>query len=147
MAATIVFPQVIVDTIVEVKEFHVLEFRLGCGKQFFGARDMIVHRAPNIEQHQYLDAVLALRLHLDVKVAGIVGGGADRIVQRQFLFRALSRKFAQAAQCDLDVARAKFALVIVVAIRTRFPHLDCGAIAAFTADADTFRILAAVAER
>ncbi len=108
---------------------------------------MVVHGAADIQQHQYLDIVLALRPHPDVEVAGIVGRRADRVIECQLIFHALPRELAQAAQRDLDVARAEFAFVVVIAIGARFPHLDRAAVTAFSADADAFGILAAVAER
>src|SRR5690606_11342127 len=52
------------------------------------------------------------------------------------------------AQRDLDVARAEFHLVVVVAVRALLPHLHRGTVAGGrAADADAFRVVAAVAER
>ncbi|MNJ03477.1 hypothetical protein D3C81_1814440 [compost metagenome] len=65
----------------EVVELHILEFRLGRGKQFFGALYMFIHGAADIQQHQDLDIVFAFRLHLDVEIAGIIGSRTHRVVE------------------------------------------------------------------
>jgi hypothetical protein len=61
--------------------------------------------------------------------------------------RAFAGKAAQAAQGDLDVARAEFHRVVEVAVLAVLPDLDAGAVAGRgAADADAFRVVTAVAE-
>ena len=75
-------------------------------------------------------------------------GAADGVVEIQ-LFGAPSRaKLAQAAQRDLDVARAEFELVVVVLVLALVPDLHRAAVAAplSHADADALRVVAVGAE-
>ena len=64
----------------EVEELHVLEFLAGSREELFGAFDVIVHRPAHVQQHQQLDLVPALGLEVQIEIAGIVGGGADRVL-------------------------------------------------------------------
>src|SRR6202000_1330909 len=73
--------------------------------------------------------------------------GGDRVVERQLFRGAFAREAAQAAQRDLDVARAELQRVVVVAIGALLPHLDRAPVLAGAADADALRVVAAVAER
>src|SRR5690606_2353331 len=92
------------------------------------------------------DLVLALGLHADIEIAGVVGSRAYRVIQCQFFGVTFARKLAQAAQRDFQVARAQFAFGIVILERPLFPYFDRGLVAAFTAYPDAFRVVAAVAE-
>src|SRR3569832_368428 len=109
---------------------------------------MVIHRAADIHQHQDLDAVPAFRLHFDIQIAGIVRGGADRIIERELLLRAFTREAAQTPQRNLDVARAEFAFAVEVAVGAGIPHLDRGTLAAFAfaADTDALGVFAAIAK-
>ncbi|CAM2160920.1 hypothetical protein PT2222_90138 [Paraburkholderia tropica] len=147
VAAAIVLPQVVVDAVVKVVELQMLELGLRGGEEFLGALDVVVHRAAHVEQHQHFHLVVALRHHLEVEPARVGGGAADGVGEIEFFGRAFAREAAQTAQRDLDVARADFHLIVVVAIRARVPHLHGAALAAFAADADAFGVIAAVAER
>ena len=74
-------------------------------------------------------------------------------VERMVSGRSSSRslpfacELAQAAQRDLDVARAQFLRVVVVAVGALVPDLHRRLVAALAADADALRVLAAVTER
>src|SRR5690606_25206065 len=78
---------------------------------------------------------------------GLLGGAADGARHVQFQRRALAGEAPQAPQRHLEVARAQDLLVVVVAIVAPFPDLDGRAVAGrWTADADAFRVITAVAE-
>jgi hypothetical protein len=90
---------------------------------------------------------VALRPHLDVEPAGVARRAGDGAVQIQFVLGAFAGEAAQAAQGDLDVARAELDGVVEVAVFAVLPDLDRGAVAGRgAADADAFRVVAAVAE-
>src|SRR5450830_433012 len=146
LTAPVVLPQAVVDAVMEVKKFHVLEFRLRRREQLLGTLDMVIHAAAHVEQHQHLDAVLALGAHSDVEITRIIGRGGDGGVQRQFVFRPLARELAQAAQRHFQVARAQFAFAVIILVAARFPYLDGGAVATLAAYAYAFGIGAAIAE-
>ena len=84
--------------------------------------------------------------HVDVEIA-LVRGALDGVVEIELVGRAGAREFAQAAQRDLDVARAELDLVVEVLELALVPHLHGAAVLAFSADADAFGIVARVAER
>jgi len=69
--------------------------------------------------------------HLNVQIAGIGRGAADGVVQVQLHLMPLARKFAQAAQCHLDVAGAQFLRVVIVAVGALVPHLHGAFVATF----------------
>ena len=81
IAALVVFPHEVVNTVVEVIELQVLELGLGSREQFFNARNVVVHGAAHIHQQQHLHVVVALRHHLDVEVTRIGGSGANGVGQ------------------------------------------------------------------
>src|SRR5260221_5798173 len=102
---------------------------------------MIVHRSADIQEQQDLDDVLALSLHFDVEPAARARRGIDGVGERQLVGHARPRKSAQAAQRDLDVARAQFDLVVEIREFALVPDLDGAAIAAAVlADAHALRI-------
>src|SRR6185503_17166518 len=84
--------------------------------------------------------------HADVEQAGLRGGLVDGVVEVELEVGALAREAAQAAQRDLDVARAELERVVVVAVGALLPQLHRAAVAARAADADALRVVAAVAE-
>ena len=50
VSAAVVLPDVVVDAVVEVEVFEVLELALGRGKHFFADLDMVIHRAADVEE-------------------------------------------------------------------------------------------------
>ena len=84
--------------------------------------------------------------HADVEPA-LARGAVDRLVEIELLGRAFAGEAAQAAQRDLDVARAQLDLVVEIAERALLPDLERAALAALSADADALGIVAAIAER
>ena len=85
---------------------------------------------------------------LEVEPAGVLRGRLDRVVHVELEIGAFAREAAQSAQRDLDVARADLDAVVVVAVAAHLPDLDRRLSAlARAADADAFRMRAAVAER
>jgi hypothetical protein len=58
VAAAVVLPHVVVQAVVEVEIFHVLEFALGRGKHLLAQLDVVVHRAADVEKQQHLDLVV-----------------------------------------------------------------------------------------
>src|SRR5690606_27283304 len=111
----------------------------------FTQLDMPVHRAADVQEQQHFDGVAPLGPHLDVQPA-LTRRAVDGAVDVQFLGRALAGEAAQAAQGDLDVARAQFDRVVQVAVFALLPDLDRAAVTAGAADADAFGVIAAVAE-
>ena len=107
---------------------------------------MVVHRAAHVHEQQDLHIVVALGHHLDVKETRIGSGGADGVGQVEFFDRAFACKFAQSTQGHLDVAGAQFLGIVVIFVGALLPHFDGAAVAAFTADAHTLRVVAAVAK-
>ena len=65
----------------------------------------------------------------------------------EFIERALTREFPQAAQRDLDVARAKLLGVVEILEFALVPDLHGPLVLRFTADADAFGIVARIAVR
>ena len=94
-----------------------------------------------------LIGVVPLRAHVDVEIA-LVRGALDGVVEIELVGRAGAGELAQAAQRDLDVARAELDLVVEVLELAPVPHLHGAEVAvAVLADADAFRIVAVGAER
>src|SRR5690606_34617231 len=148
VATAVVLPHVIVDAVVEVVELEVLELGSRRGKELLGLLDVVVHRAADVEQHQHLDRVVALRDHLDVEIARVSRRRGDGVVEVELFLGAFAGELAQPAQRDLDVARAQLDAVVVVAVGALLPHLDRGAVAGRrSADADALGVVAAIAER
>jgi hypothetical protein len=130
VAAPVVLPQVVVDAVVEVIVFEVLELAAAGREQFLADADVIVHRAADIEKQQHLDRVVTLRPHLAVEPAGVARGTGDGAFEIEFLGGAFAGKAAQAAQGDLDVARAELDAVVEVAVFALLPDLDRRAVLA-----------------
>ncbi|MPM87405.1 hypothetical protein SDC9_134501 [bioreactor metagenome] len=130
----------------EVIELQVLEFGLHGREKFLHALDVLVHRAAHVHQQQHLHVVVALGDHLDIKEPGIGRRTVDGVRQVQLQLVAFACEFAQAAQRHLDIARAQFLGVVVVAIGTLLPHLHGALVLARPANADALRVVAAVAE-
>src|SRR5690606_37824837 len=140
-------PEVFVGAVMEVEDLQVAELAACRGEQLFNARDVVVHADADIQQHQYLHRIVAFGHHADVQHAGVARGAGDRIVQVKLSFGAFSREAAQAPTCHLEIARADFLLIVVVAELTAFPYLDRRAVAGRrTADAYALGMVAAVAE-
>ncbi len=109
---------------------------------------MSIHRTTDVEQQQQLDGVASFRAHLDVQKAGVAGGVVDGAVDVQLFGRTLARELAQAAQGDLDIARAQLNLVVEVFVLALVPDLHRLPLAlAGVADANAFGVVAAGAER
>ena len=107
---------------------------------------MAIHRPADVEEQQQLDRIVPLGPHLDVEPAA-PRGAVDRAVEVELLGRAFAGEAAQAAQRDLDVARAELALAVEVAELALLPHLDRAAVPARPADPHAFGVVAAMAER
>ena len=114
-AAAVVAPDPLVEAVVEVVEFEMLELAARGREQLLDQRDVIVHRAADVEEHQHLDRVVPLRPHLQVEPAGIARGAADRGVEVELVGGALAREAAQLAQSQLEVAGAELDIVVEVA--------------------------------
>ena len=146
VAAAIVLPDRLVEAVVEVVVFHVLELGAGSREQLLDDADMVVHRAADIEEHQKLDGVAAFRAHLHVEIA-VFGGRFDRAVEIELVMGALAGPAAQALQRHLDVAGAKLDRVVEVAELALVPNLDGAAVAAAVlANAHALGIVAIGAE-
>ena len=83
-AAVVLLPDALIEAVVEVEIFHVLEFGLGRREQLLDLLDMRVHRAADVEEHQHLDRVAPLRAHHDVEIA-VIGGLPDRGVEIELI--------------------------------------------------------------
>src|SRR5439155_23161349 len=108
---------------------------------------MRIHRAADVEEHQNLDRVAALRAHVDVEIA-VVGGLPDRGVEVEFVRRAGAGEFSQAPQRDLDVADAELDIAVEILELALVPHLHGAVVAVLLLpDSYTFGIVAMGAER
>src|SRR5262249_58788130 len=88
----------------------------------------------------------ALGAHEDVERA-FVGGAVDGAAEVEPLRRAGAGELAQAAERDLDVARAELDLVVEVLELAPIPHLHGTEVAvAVLADAHAFGVVAVGAE-
>ena len=90
---------------------------------------MVVHRAADVEKQQHLDLVVALRPHQDVEHPALFAVELMVPSQVELFGGAVAGEAAQAAQRDLDVARAEFHLVVQVLVFALVPHFDRGAVA------------------
>ena len=147
MAPPVVGPHPLVEAVVEVEVVERLELHPGGGEQLLADPDVVVHGAADVEEEQHLHRVAAFRPHLDVEEA-LLGGGLDGVVEGKFLGGARAGEAAQAAQRDLDGARADLDGVVVVLEVAPVPDLHRAAVAApVLADAHAFRVVAVGAER
>ncbi len=105
-----------------------------------------IHGAPHIEEHQQLDAVVALRPQLHIEPA-LTGRALDGAVEIQLVRAALAHPAPELAQRQLDGTLPQRRVVAEVAIVTRLPHLGRLAMLALSPHADPFRVKTAVAER
>src|SRR5450432_3185477 len=146
-AAAVLLPDALIEAVVEVEIFHVLEFGLGRREQFLDLLDVRIHRAADIEEHQHLDRVAPFGAHMHVEIA-VVGGLLDGGVEIEFVRRAGTGEFAQAPQRNLDVADAEFDVAVEILELAAVPYLH-GAIVAvlLLADADALWIITLRAER
>ena len=95
-----------------------------------------------------LHLVAPLGDHLDVEIARVARRRADGVGHVELDLGALARELAQAAQCQLDVARADLDGVVEVLVLALVPHLDRTALAVLVlADAHAFRVETVGAER
>src|SRR6266571_4212264 len=148
MPPAVVFPHVIVQAVVEVEMLEMLEFGLGRGEQLLAEPDVVVHRAADVEEHEDLHRVVALRPHVQVEPAGVPSGLVDRGVEVELFRRAFARELAQPSQRHLDVARAELDRIVQVAVFALVPYLYGAAAArAVLADANPLRVVAVGAER
>ncbi|MNC85654.1 hypothetical protein D3C83_12640 [compost metagenome] len=91
---------------------------------------------------------MPLRHHLEIEPAGIFGGGANGVVEIEFLGIAFTREFAQPPQRHLDVAGADLDRVVEIAEFALVPHLDRAAMARLVLpDAYAFRVVTIGTER
>ena len=96
----------VIDAVVEIVVFEVLELAAAGREEFFADADVVVHRAADVEEQQHLDGVVTFRTHVQVEPAGVARGAGDRAFEVEFVGSALAGETAQAAQRDLDVAHA-----------------------------------------
>ena len=89
---------------------------------------------------------MPLRTHPQIQPAGIARGAGDGPFQVKFFGRALAGKVAQAAQRDLDVARAEFDVIVEVSELAFCPDLDRRTVLAPAAEAYAFWMRSTVAE-
>ena len=68
----------------KIIDFKVFELAARCREQFFDARDVIIHAAAHIQQHQDLHVVVALGHHFDIEVACVTRGAGDGVVKIEF---------------------------------------------------------------
>ena len=128
IAAAVVLPHALIDAVVEVEIFEVLELGARRREQFLADADMRVHGAADVEEDQHLHGVAPLRHQLHVEPA-LARGGADGVGQVEFLGRALARELAQPPERHLDVAGAEFHRVVEIPELALVPHLDGGVVA------------------
>src|SRR5690606_10523376 len=139
MTAGIAAPEVFVRTVVEVEDLEVAELAARRGKQFLDPGNVIIHAASDIQQHELLYCVMTLGHHADIEQPGIACRAGDRVIKIEFGFSAFACKAPQPAQRNLEVARAEFLLVVVIAELAPFPDLDRRAIAGRGAAASNSR--------
>ena len=96
-----------------------------------------------------LDGVLAALAPDEAQTAGVVGGLLDGLVEVELVGQALvaRRELAQAAQGQLELARADLDVGAIAAVAALGGDLDGRAAAALAADADAAGVHAGVAER
>ncbi len=107
----------------EVEVLEVLELGARGREELLHLPDVRVHGATDVEEEQHLHLVLAGADHLQVEVARVVGGGANRSREVQLLLGALADELAEASEGDLQVARAELDLIVEVAELALVPHL------------------------
>src|ERR1700722_8521030 len=146
-ASAILLPHALIEAVVEVEIFHVLEFAFRRREQFLDLLDMGIHRAADVEEHQNLHRIAPLGTHVHVEIA-VIGGFLDRGVEIEFVGRAGAGELAQTAQRDLDVADAKLDIAVEVFELAAIPHLHGAEVAVlFLADPHAFRVIAVRAKR
>src|SRR5690606_34169255 len=144
ISAAIVLPHRFVGAVVEIEKLEVLELAGGRAEEFLANPHVRIHRAADVEEEQQLDRVATLRAQANVEPAA-PGGAVDRAVEIEFLGRTLAREAAQAAQRDLDVARAELAVAVKVAELALLPHLDRAPMPPAAADPHALGIVARMA--
>src|SRR5690606_34890386 len=72
--------------------------------------------------------------------AGIIGGGADGVVEIQLFLATGAGKLAQATQGQLDIADAELDGIIEVAVIAFFPDFYRGLVAQRPVQANAFRV-------
>jgi hypothetical protein len=103
---------------------------------------MAIHGPANIEKGHDFDSIPTLRAHFDVEPA-LFGCAFDRACQVQLIRCTVARKFTQAAQGDLDIARADFLITVEVFKDAFIPNFDSFPVTAFfLTDANAFGIVA-----
>src|SRR5262249_38756064 len=132
-AAPIVLPYALVDRVVEVEEFEILELAGRRREQLLAQLDPGIHRAPDDEEQQQLDRVAPLGRHMNGDT-GLPRGAVDRRVDIELVGRALAREFAQAAQRYLDVAGAQLAGAVEILELALVPYLERALVLALAAD-------------
>ena len=142
--AAIVLPDALVNAVVEVEEFQILELAGGRAEQLLGQLDERVHRSAHVQKQQQLHRVALFRPHLDVEPA-LLGRARNRCVDIQLVGGPFAREAAQTAQRHLDVAGAQFARVVQVLELALVPDLDRFLVLAFPADTHAFGVVAGIA--
>ena len=146
VATHVVLPHALVDKVVEVEIFQVLELGAGGGEQLLADLDVRVHGAAHVQEQQDFYRVVTLGHHLDIQQPGIAGGGADSVIEVQFFGGAGAGELAQPAQGDLDVAGADLDGIVEILVVAFFPDLDRFLVLAVGTDPDTLRVIALLAE-
>src|SRR3546814_14277166 len=104
----------------EVKEFQILEFRRGCGKQLLTYSYVGIHRSAHVEKEEQLHCIMPLRAHAYIEPA-LPRCAVDRPVVIQFVCRSFACDSAYASQCYLLVALATLPLFIHLLLLSLFP--------------------------
>ncbi len=146
MAAPVVLPQVVIDAVVEVIVFKMLELAAAGREKLFTDANVIVHRAADVEKQQNLDRVVAFGAHVQIEPAGVTRRAGDGAFEIELFGCPLAGKTAQAAQGDLDVARAELDAVVEVAVFALFPDLDRRAVLASATHPDPLGMRPAMTE-
>src|SRR3546814_4235331 len=74
-------PPALVDAVVEVEEFQVLELQPRGREQLFADADMVVHRPAHVEEHQHLEDRNSVVSGKSVSVSLDLGG--RRIIKKK----------------------------------------------------------------
>jgi hypothetical protein len=105
---------------------------------------MRIHRSADVEEEEQLHRIVPLGPHPDVQPA-LARRAVDRPVKIELFGGAFAGEAAEAPESDLDVAGAELLRIVEVPELALVPDLDRSAVASLAADADAFRIVAAMA--
>ena len=147
MAPHVIAPHTLVDEIMEVKIFQMLELCACGGEQFFTNLHMRIHGAANIQKQQDLYRIVPLRHHFYIQKACIAGCRTDRVIQIQLFGRAGASELSQASQGNFDVARTQLNGVIQIFEVAFVPDLYGLLVASIWANTNTFGVISLLSKR